>query len=212
MWWVTGFFVKCTNPTKPKYSKYVFFFQSDPDQGQCSPHRSPSPTDEVFLGPTCSPPGHAPPPPPYMPPQPSIEEARQQMHSLLDDAFALVSPTSQGSAAGITLPGVNTNPPVSSPPSRGPRHWKPSYLALGPFPGVSIIPRSCADLLALLFSQSHVVYIKNPENLISTSSSLHSLSRLLVSSADPSVRSIASSLFVSSNQLSVPPSVTPMER
>lgn len=162
MWWVTGFFVKCTNPTKTQYSKYVFFFQSDPDQGQCSPHRSPSPTDDVFLGPTCSPPGHAPPPPPYMPPQPSIEEARQQMHSLLDDAFALVSPTSQGSAAGITLPGVNTNPPTSSPPSRGPRHWNPSYLALGPFPAVSMIPRSCADLLMLILNQNHVVYVEKP--------------------------------------------------
>ncbi|CAG13127.1 unnamed protein product [Tetraodon nigroviridis] len=110
-------------------------YVSDPDQGQCSPRRSPSPTDDVFLGPACSPPGHAPPPPPYMPPQPSIEEARQQMHSLLDDAFALVSPSSQASAAGITLPGVHTNPPTASPPSRGPRHWNPSYSALGPFPG-----------------------------------------------------------------------------
>ncbi|XP_070827571.1 UPF0606 protein KIAA1549 isoform X1 [Chaetodon trifascialis] len=110
-------------------------YVSDPDQGPGSPHRSPSPTDDVFLGPASSPPGHAPPPPPYMPPQPSIEEARQQMHSLLDDAFALVSPTSQGSTAGITLPGVNTNPSASSPPGRGPRPWGPSYPALGPFPG-----------------------------------------------------------------------------
>ncbi|XP_056243709.1 UPF0606 protein KIAA1549 isoform X2 [Seriola aureovittata] len=110
-------------------------YVSDPDQGPGSPHRSPSPTDDVFLGPTSSPPGHAPPPPPYMPPQPSIEEARQQMHSLLDDAFALVSPTSQGSTAGITLPGVNSNPPASSPPGRGPRPWGPSYQGLGPFPG-----------------------------------------------------------------------------
>ncbi|KAM7414185.1 hypothetical protein PAMA_019144 [Pampus argenteus] len=109
-------------------------YVSDPDQGPGSPHRSPSPTDDVFLGPASSPPGHAPPPPPYMPPQPSIEEARQQMHSLLDDAFALVSPTSQGSTAGITLPGVNTNPPISSPPGRGPRPWGPSYPGLGPFP------------------------------------------------------------------------------
>ncbi|XP_029909008.1 UPF0606 protein KIAA1549 isoform X4 [Myripristis murdjan] len=110
-------------------------YVSDPDQGPGSPPRSPSPTDDVFMGPASSPPGHAPPPPPYMPPQPSIEEARQQMHSLLDDAFALVSPTSQGSTAGITLPGVNANPPSSSPPSRGPRPWGPSYPALGPFPG-----------------------------------------------------------------------------
>lgn len=108
-------------------------YVSDPDQGPGSPHRSPSPTDEVFLGPTSSPPGHAPPPPPYMPPQPSIEEARQQMHSLLDDAFALVSPTSQGSTAGITLPGVNSNHSSSSPPERGSRHWGSSYQPLGPF-------------------------------------------------------------------------------
>uniref|UniRef100_A0A8C9N5S8 KIAA1549 n=1 Tax=Serinus canaria TaxID=9135 RepID=A0A8C9N5S8_SERCA len=33
--------------------------------------------------------------PQYVPPQPSIEEARQTMHSLLDDAFALVAPSSQ---------------------------------------------------------------------------------------------------------------------
>ncbi|KAM9753214.1 UPF0606 protein KIAA1549 isoform 2-T2 [Menidia menidia] len=110
-------------------------YVSDPDQGPGSPHRSPSPTDDVFLGPASSPPGHAPPPPPYMPPQPSIEEARQQMHSLLDDAFALVSPTSQGSTAGITLPGVNSNPQCSSPPGRGPRGWGPSYQTLGPLPG-----------------------------------------------------------------------------
>ncbi|XP_008434757.1 UPF0606 protein KIAA1549 isoform X1 [Poecilia reticulata] len=106
-------------------------YVSDPDQGPGSPQRSPSPTDDVFLGPASSPPGHAPPPPPYLPPQPSIEEARQQMHSLLDDAFALVSPTSQSSTAGITLPGVN--PQGCSPPGRGPRAWGPSYQP--PFPG-----------------------------------------------------------------------------
>ncbi|XP_016521053.1 UPF0606 protein KIAA1549 isoform X3 [Poecilia formosa] len=60
-------------------------YMSDPDLPP--DHGSPSPTDEVF--------DSAPAPPPYMPPQPSIEEARQQMHSLLDDAFALVSPSSQ---------------------------------------------------------------------------------------------------------------------
>ncbi|XP_077565229.1 UPF0606 protein KIAA1549-like [Stigmatopora nigra] len=103
-------------------------YVSDADQASGLPHRSPSPTDEVFLGPACSPPGHAPPPPPYMPPQPSIEEARQQMHSLLDDAFALVSPTSQGSSAGITLPGVNVNASDS-------RLWSPSYQGLGPYTG-----------------------------------------------------------------------------
>ncbi|XP_043981997.1 UPF0606 protein KIAA1549 isoform X1 [Gambusia affinis] len=108
-------------------------YVSDPDQGPGSPQRSPSPTDDVFLGPASSPPGHAPPPPPYLPLQPSIEEARQQMHSLLDDAFALVSPTSQSSTAGITLPGVNNNHQGCSPPGRGPRAWGPSYQP--PFPG-----------------------------------------------------------------------------
>ncbi|XP_061532802.1 UPF0606 protein KIAA1549 isoform X6 [Phycodurus eques] len=110
-------------------------YVSDPDQAPGLTHRSPSRTDEVFLGPASSPPGHAPPPQPYLPPQPSIEEARQQMHSLLDDAFALVSPTSQGSSAGVTLPGVNFNASDSSPPGRGPRPWGPSYQGLGPYTG-----------------------------------------------------------------------------
>ncbi|XP_047189380.1 UPF0606 protein KIAA1549 isoform X2 [Scophthalmus maximus] len=125
-------------------------YVSDPDQGPVSPHGSPSPTDDVFLGPASSPPGHAPPPPPYMPPQPSIEEARQQMHSLLDDAFALVSPTSQGSTAGITLPGVGINAPGSSPPGRGPRAWGPNYPPLAPFPSrfteLSLSPPSVQGL------------------------------------------------------------------
>ncbi|RXM35397.1 UPF0606 protein KIAA1549 [Acipenser ruthenus] len=78
-------------------------YVSDPDQPL--EQRSPSPQEnEVFsTSPTHSP---IPPPPSYLPPQPSIEEARQQMHSLLDDAFALVAPNSLGSNAGITLPGV----------------------------------------------------------------------------------------------------------
>ncbi|NWS01197.1 K1549 protein, partial [Motacilla alba] len=42
----------------------------------------------------------------YMPPQPSIEEARQTMHSLLDDAFALVAPSSQAaSSTAVPAPG-----------------------------------------------------------------------------------------------------------
>uniref|UniRef100_A0A3B3Z2L6 Uncharacterized protein n=1 Tax=Poecilia mexicana TaxID=48701 RepID=A0A3B3Z2L6_9TELE len=69
-------------------------YMSDPDLPP--DHGSPSPTDEVF--------DSAPAPPPYMPPQPSIEEARQQMHSLLDDAFALVSPSSQASGV-VSDPG-----------------------------------------------------------------------------------------------------------
>ncbi|XP_029902271.1 UPF0606 protein KIAA1549 [Myripristis murdjan] len=86
-------------------------YMSDPDLPP--DHGSPSPNDEVF--------DSAPAPPPYMPPQPSIEEARQQMHSLLDDAFALVSPSSQGSA-GLT--GVSPALPSPSPQARPPgRQW-----------------------------------------------------------------------------------------
>ncbi|XP_015243211.1 PREDICTED: UPF0606 protein KIAA1549-like isoform X2 [Cyprinodon variegatus] len=72
-------------------------YMSDPDLPP--DHGSPSPTDEVF--------DPAPPPPPYMPPQPSIEEARQQMHSLLDDAFALVSPSSQTSGMRYAELGIS---------------------------------------------------------------------------------------------------------
>ncbi|MED6269127.1 hypothetical protein CHARACLAT_029982 [Characodon lateralis] len=72
-------------------------YMSDPDLPP--DHVSPSPTDEVF--------DPAPAPPPYMPPQPSIEEARQQMHSLLDDAFALVSPSSQASGMRYAELGIS---------------------------------------------------------------------------------------------------------
>ncbi|XP_042325264.1 UPF0606 protein KIAA1549 homolog isoform X2 [Sceloporus undulatus] len=52
----------------------------------------------------------------YIPPQPSIEEARQTMHSLLDDAFALVAPSSQtSSSAAITHPGGSGGQPTSTP-------------------------------------------------------------------------------------------------
>ncbi|XP_069375939.1 UPF0606 protein KIAA1549 isoform X2 [Paralichthys olivaceus] len=86
-------------------------YMSDPDLPP--DHSSPSPTDEVF--------DPAPAPPPYMPPQPSIEEARQQMHSLLDDAFALVSPSSQ-SSAGVS--GLSPALPSASPQARPPgRQW-----------------------------------------------------------------------------------------
>ncbi|XP_062239329.1 UPF0606 protein KIAA1549 [Platichthys flesus] len=86
-------------------------YMSDPDLPP--DHGSPSPTDEVF--------DPAPAPPPYMPPQPSIEEARQQMHSLLDDAFALVSPSSQGS---VGVSGISPALPSPSPQVRPPgRQW-----------------------------------------------------------------------------------------
>ncbi|NWV20110.1 K1549 protein, partial [Origma solitaria] len=46
----------------------------------------------------------------YVPPQPSIEEARQTMHSLLDDAFALVAPSGQANATAAP-PGVTAAQP-----------------------------------------------------------------------------------------------------
>ncbi|XP_027808013.2 UPF0606 protein KIAA1549 homolog [Marmota flaviventris] len=54
----------------------------------------------------------------YIPPQPSIEEARQTMHSLLDDAFALVAPSSQAAGAAGAVSGVPASLPVNSTPSR----------------------------------------------------------------------------------------------
>uniref|UniRef100_A0A8D0UPD5 KIAA1549 n=1 Tax=Sus scrofa TaxID=9823 RepID=A0A8D0UPD5_PIG len=53
----------------------------------------------------------------YVPPQPSIEEARQTMHSLLDDAFALVAPSSQPPNAAAAGPGLPAGLPVNSTPS-----------------------------------------------------------------------------------------------
>ncbi|NXB81168.1 K1549 protein, partial [Donacobius atricapilla] len=48
----------------------------------------------------------------YVPPQPSIEEARQTMHSLLDDAFALVAPSGQAAGPGpAPPPGASAAPP-----------------------------------------------------------------------------------------------------
>ncbi|KGL80160.1 UPF0606 protein KIAA1549, partial [Tinamus guttatus] len=58
----------------------------------------------------------------YIPPQPSIEEARQTMHSLLDDAFALVAPSSQAAnSTAVTAPGVSAGQPGSSTPARAGR-------------------------------------------------------------------------------------------
>ncbi|KAM5255765.1 UPF0606 protein KIAA1549 homolog [Ctenodactylus gundi] len=54
----------------------------------------------------------------YIPPQPSIEEARQTMHSLLDDAFALVAPSSQPANAPTVGTGVPGGLPLNSTPSR----------------------------------------------------------------------------------------------
>uniref|UniRef100_W5KRG9 Si:dkeyp-27e10.3 n=1 Tax=Astyanax mexicanus TaxID=7994 RepID=W5KRG9_ASTMX len=110
------------------------------DADQLPDASTPSPTDEVFVDPGSPPSGPAPAPPSYVPPQPSIEEARQQMHSLLDDAFALVSPSSQGSSAPLTLTGVTAitgvggvSPVVpSSPPPRPVRQWGSSSYPAAP--------------------------------------------------------------------------------
>ncbi|XP_073506599.1 UPF0606 protein KIAA1549 homolog isoform X2 [Phyllobates terribilis] len=66
-------------------------YVSDPD----IPSDNPTPVSEIGNYPG-SPPRL---PAPYVAPQPSIEEVRQTMQSLLDDAFALVAPSSQGPGA-----------------------------------------------------------------------------------------------------------------
>ncbi|TRZ12393.1 hypothetical protein HGM15179_014720 [Zosterops borbonicus] len=59
----------------------------------------------------------------YVPPQPSIEEARQTMHSLLDDAFALVAPSSQAAnSTAVAPPGISTGQPVNSCCGQGQEH------------------------------------------------------------------------------------------
>ncbi|XP_061494810.1 UPF0606 protein KIAA1549 homolog isoform X2 [Rhineura floridana] len=68
----------------------------------------------------------------YIPPQPSIEEARQTMHSLLDDAFALVAPSSQASSsAAITQlggsGGQSTNTPVRAARDTPSSQWGSPY-------------------------------------------------------------------------------------
>ncbi|XP_023568611.1 UPF0606 protein KIAA1549 homolog isoform X2 [Octodon degus] len=69
----------------------------------------------------------------YIPPQPSIEEARQTMHSLLDDAFALVAPSSQ--PPNTAAPGVPAGLPPNSTPSREDRRapqWGSFYSPAQP--------------------------------------------------------------------------------
>ncbi|KAM4039430.1 LOW QUALITY PROTEIN: UPF0606 protein KIAA1549 homolog [Anomaloglossus baeobatrachus] len=66
-------------------------YVSDPD----IPSDNPTPVSEIGKYPG-SPPRL---PAQYVAPQPSIEEVRQTMQSLLDDAFALVAPSSQGPGA-----------------------------------------------------------------------------------------------------------------
>ncbi|KAG8428962.1 hypothetical protein GDO86_018698, partial [Hymenochirus boettgeri] len=73
-------------------------------------------------------PQRLPPPSQYVAPQPSIEEVRQTMQSLLDDAFALVAPSSQGlGISGALQSGsISAHQPVTSTPShtgRGSAAW-----------------------------------------------------------------------------------------
>ncbi|XP_029455631.1 UPF0606 protein KIAA1549 homolog [Rhinatrema bivittatum] len=103
---------------------------SDPD---LTPEPQMPPSAEFVKYPGLSPHSHA--PPQYMPPQPSIEEARQTMHSLLDDAFALVGSTSQasGEVTASTQPGVTLGQPNTSTPGRlgkgiTSNQWGPPYV------------------------------------------------------------------------------------
>ncbi|KAM6306917.1 LOW QUALITY PROTEIN: UPF0606 protein KIAA1549-like [Podargus strigoides] len=58
----------------------------------------------------------------YVPPQSSIEEARQTMHLLLDDAFALVAPSSQAAnSTSIPPPGVSAGQLVNNTLARAGR-------------------------------------------------------------------------------------------
>ena len=91
------------------------FFQSDPDLPP-----EPQPSSSADLGKFPGLPSH--PVSQYVPPQPSIEEARQTMHSLLDDAFALVAPSSQAAnSTAVTPPGVSAGQPVNNTPARAGR-------------------------------------------------------------------------------------------
>lgn len=84
------------------------FLQSDPDLPP-----EPQTSSSADLGKFPGLPSH--PVSQYVPPQPSIEEARQTMHSLLDDAFALVAPSSQAAnSAVVAPPGVSAGQPVNS--------------------------------------------------------------------------------------------------
>ncbi|XP_018096367.1 UPF0606 protein KIAA1549 isoform X2 [Xenopus laevis] len=96
-------------------------YVSDPDL----PSDDPTPVSD--LGKYPGSPNRIPPPAQYVPPQPSIEEVRQTMQSLLDDAFALVTPSSQG----VTVPGAGQagatsgQQPANSTPAHSGRGAKP---------------------------------------------------------------------------------------
>ncbi|XP_075066743.1 UPF0606 protein KIAA1549 homolog isoform X2 [Mixophyes fleayi] len=93
-------------------------YVSDPDL----PSDNPTPVSDLGKYPGSPP--HLPPPAQYVAPQPSIEEVRQTMQSLLDDAFALVAPSSQG--PGAVQPGSTAGQqPLSSTPARAGRGTTP---------------------------------------------------------------------------------------
>nr|XP_061809620.1 UPF0606 protein KIAA1549-like [Nerophis lumbriciformis] len=100
-------------------------YMSDPDLP--TEQESPSPIDEVFEG--------APPPPPYVPPRPSIEEARQQMRSLLDDAFALVSPSSRGLSPALPGPAGRQWGSYPTGPFHSPLSTRYAELGVSPTSG-----------------------------------------------------------------------------
>ncbi|XP_038609478.1 UPF0606 protein KIAA1549 homolog [Tachyglossus aculeatus] len=108
----------CKRPPGVHNSAYV----SDPDL----PAEPRTPSSEEPGGDADQPTG-----PPYVPPRPSIEEARQTMHCLLDDAFALVAP-----GGPCATPPVARAPPAShgTPGAEGRRAgpWGPVSVAHNP--------------------------------------------------------------------------------
>ncbi|XP_068133439.1 UPF0606 protein KIAA1549 homolog isoform X2 [Hyperolius riggenbachi] len=101
-------------------------YVSDPDL----PSDNPTPLSELGKYPG-SPPRSAP-PTQYVAPQPSIEEVRQTMQSLLDDAFALVAPSSQGPGAVQAGNSPSGQQPVDGTPAHtgwGTTSWGAPYPA-----------------------------------------------------------------------------------
>ncbi|XP_072000934.1 UPF0606 protein KIAA1549 homolog isoform X2 [Engystomops pustulosus] len=98
-------------------------YVSDPDL----PSDNPTPVSDLGKYPG-SPPRL--PPAQYVAPQPSIEEVRQTMQSLLDDAFALVAPGTQGPGA-LTSGGTgqNTGNNNSARTTQGSAPWRGQYTS-----------------------------------------------------------------------------------
>ncbi|XP_066446896.1 UPF0606 protein KIAA1549 homolog isoform X2 [Eleutherodactylus coqui] len=92
-------------------------YVSDPD----IPSDNPTPVSDLGKYPGSPPPRL---PAQYVAPQPSIEEVRQTMQSLLDDAFALVAPSSQGPGA---LPSGQQGNSSSARTGQGSAPWRGQY-------------------------------------------------------------------------------------